>query len=160
MSPAGSIAVVRALSRAFRIVMTIGFVAIWIAACEFDDDSPSSKENPMVEGAPPSPTAGMAPPERAEELTLTIEGGTFNEDSLSVQQDELTVIHVENKDDRAYRVRFGEVVAMEEIAPSATTDVAFNAPNTVQVDGQLLAADSDTVLDTIQFTVQSPSGNP
>jgi hypothetical protein len=147
------------LGRAFRIVATLALVAILVAACGRDDDSPSSQQNELVEGAPPSPTAGVPAAERAEELTLTIEGGKFDEDSFSAQVDESTVIHVDNKDGTAYRVRFGDVVAMEEIGPSGVTDIAFTAPNAVEGEGELLAADSDTTLDTIQFTIQGPSGS-
>jgi hypothetical protein len=149
------------LLRMLSFLMSLVLITTVASACGDDDDETSgstSEEVDAVEGAPPSPAEGVQVNERAEEATITIENGKFGSDTLTVQQDEPTVVLFQNKDGQAYRVRFGDVVAMEEIPASAETDVAFNAPNPVETEGELIAADADTVLDTIQFVVQSPSG--
>lgn len=140
-------------------LLSLLLIAVLAVACGGDgDDDVVPEDNAIVEGAPPTPTAGVPPAEEAEEATITISGGAFSADSLTVQQSEPTVVHFDNQDDQAYRIRFGDVVAMEEIPAMTVSNIGFNAPNPVEIDGELLAADSDTVLDTIQFIVQAPSG--
>jgi hypothetical protein len=143
--------------RTFRLIAVLSLIAVATAACERGNDEVSD-DNPVVQNAPPSPTAGVAPPERAEEAALTIEGGKFLDDRLTVQQDEPTVVHITNKDSQDYRVRFGDVVAEQEISSAGITDVSITAPSPVELEGELLGADSDNVLDTIQFIVQAPGG--
>jgi hypothetical protein len=141
----------------FRLIAALTLIAIAATACEPGGDEVSD-DNPIVRNAPPSATSGVAPPERAEEAALTIADGKFSDDRLTVQQDEPTVVHITNKDSQVYRVRFGDVIAEEEIASAGITDVSFTAPNPVEIEAQLLEADSDKVLDTIQFVVRAPGG--
>lgn len=106
----------------------------------------------------PLPTAAANVPPESDVRAIAIVDGRFGVAELSLQQGEPTVLHVVNGDDRAYRLRIRDLVTVTPIAPRAATTVEFTTPVVARYEGELLAADTDTVLDTVPVVVLGPGG--
>ncbi len=125
-----------------------------LAACVGEDEEVANQRQVALRV---TPTAIAALPPGIEEATLHIRDGQFGVDQLLLQEDEPTVLHVVNTDERAYRLRIVEdLVTATPIAPSTTTPLGFTTPDAGRYEGQLLAAEGDEVLDTVAVIVQSP----
>ena len=143
------------LRAGLRLVVLAPLLLGMLAGCGDEDEEVATDR----EGIPTvTPTAVAALPDAIEEATLTIAGGAFGVDELVLQEDEPTVLHVVNADDRAYRFRIVEdLVTATPIAADGTTAVKFTTPLANVYEGQLLAAEDD-VVDTIRVVVQAAGG--
>ena len=127
-----------------------------LAACG-DSDEELATEREGVPTVPPTTLAAL--PDDIGEATLAITGGAFGVEELLLQEDEPTLLHVVNNDDRAYRFRVVEdLVTLTPIAPRATTDVGFTTPKANVYEGQLLPAEGEETLDTVRVVVLGPGG--
>lgn len=117
-----------------------------------DEEVVTERENPALV----TPSALVEVPPSTEEATIHIAAGPFGEELLILQEDEPTVLHVVNGDETAYRLWIGEALLTTTAIPAAAvTDVGFTTPNAAEYEGSLLAAEDDTVLDTVVVRVQS-----
>jgi hypothetical protein len=109
-----------------------------------------------------SPTTLAELPNTIEAVEVTVSNGTFSVDQLTLQEDEPSILRVTNKDDTAYRIKIKpDLVTATAVPANKTTDIAFTTPKANTYEGDLLAADSDKVLDTVDVVVQSPGAvNP
>lgn len=104
-----------------------------------------------------SPTAIADLPEEIEEATIEIASGEFGVDNLVLQEGAPTVLFVVNADDQPYRFQIVEdLLTATAIAAGTTTEINFTTPNAATYEGQLLGADTDEVLDTLDVVVQAP----
>lgn len=105
-----------------------------------------------------APTAVAALPAGIKEATITVSGGTFDVDQVTLLRDQPTVLHVVNHDNRAYRFRIRGLVNATPIAAGTTTNVGFTTPKPAVDEGDLLPASGDAPLDTVRVVVQEASG--
>ncbi len=104
-----------------------------------------------------SPTTLAELPNAIEAVEVTVSNGTFGVDQLTFQEDQPSILRVTNKDNNAYRLQIKpNLVAATAVAANKTTDIQFTTPKANTYEGDLLAADSDKVLDTVDIVVQSP----
>lgn len=130
-------------------------LAVALAGCGEEEEVAEPREAvPNV-----TPTALAALPEGVEEATLEIRDAAFGVDEVILQEAEPTVLHVVNYDDRTYLLRIVEdLVTATPIPAATTTNVAFTTPKAAEYEGQLLDAESEDVLDTVDVVVQAPGG--
>ena len=122
-----------------------------------DGDEEVATEREGVPTAPPTTLAAL--PDDIGEATVEIASGAFGVEELTLQENEPTLLHVVNNDDRAYRFRIVEdLVTATAIAPRATTDVGFTTPRANVYEGQLLPAAGEEVLDAVRVVVLGPGG--
>lgn len=137
-------------------VLTVLLIGLTLSGCvvgDSDEETATERDGPL----PVTPDALDEAPEGVGEATITITGGELVEELLTLQEDEPTILHVVNGDETAYRLWIGEDLVITTTIPAAvTTDVEFTTPNAAVYEGRLLAADDDTVLDTMVVRVQSP----
>lgn len=148
------------LTTAGRLLLTVIVLAFFIAACgdEEEENSTGTGESIVEPGSNPSPEAGNLVEDQIEERTLTISGGELAEDQLTLTLNQPVVIHVVNEDDQAYRMEIPEYLTSTEIAPSATTDVAFTMPVAADVEGKLLPPGEGDPIATFRVLVQEAGG--
>lgn len=134
------------------IVVAIALGPFLVAGCGEDDEV--AREREAVPSVTPTALAGL--PGGVEVAELTIVDGEFDVGELILQEDEPTVLNIVNHDDRTYRFRIGDVLTPTEIAADTTTRLEFTTPNPNHSTGQLLAANTDDVLDEINVLILAP----
>ena len=145
------------LARQLRILIVLAAGMLLLAACVGDDDDSKSAENRNTFGNVTPENRADVPP-RVEEVTIKITNGKIDTETLTFQQDEPSVLHVENGDSQAHRIEITpNLVTPTDIAASTTTDVKFTTPNADRYELKLLpASGTGDPLDTVQVIVQAP----
>lgn len=136
------------------VVLTVPLIA---AGCGgFGDDEVAE---PRTGGVDAVPAELNKLPEGIEEATIAIANGTFDLETLYLQEDEPTVLHVTNQDSKAYRLEITPaLVTPALVAASATTDVGFTTPLASTYEVHLLPESGNGILATARVIVQSPGG--
>ena len=130
-----------------------------LAACS--DDSKESDDRDTFGNVTPEQRADV--PVEVEEISVTIREAEFEVETITLQEDEPSIIHVDNTDTEAYRIQITpELVTPTDIPASVMTGVEFTTPNAGRYELELLpAAGSEEPLDSIDVIVQSPGAvNP
>ena len=103
---------------------------------------------------PPEDVAALEAAEAPVEVTsLVVRDGAFALGRLVLREGVPTVLHVANGDDRAYRLRTGDLVTPTPIPANDVTAVEFTSPVASTYEGELLAAEGDKVLATVPVVV-------
>ena len=144
------------IARPVRILIVLAAGMLMLAACGGDDDSKSAENRDNFGNVTPENRADVPP--RVEEVTIKIANGTIDTETLTFQQDEPSVLHVENADSQAYKIEITpNLVTPTDIAASTMTDVKFTTPNADHYELRLLpASGTGDPLDTLQVIVQAP----
>jgi len=132
---------------------------VLLAACS--DDSRESDDRDTFGHVAPEQRADV--PVEVGEVSITISEAEFEVETITLQEDEPSIVHVDNTDSEAYRIQImPELVTPTDIPASVMTDVEFTTPNPGRFELELLpATGSDEPLDTIDVIVQSPGAvNP
>jgi hypothetical protein len=137
----------------WRTVILLVASTLLLAACS--DDSKESDDRDTFGNVTPEQRANV--PVEVEEVTIAISDGEFDVETITLQEDEPSIVHVENADGQAYRVQITpELVTPTDIPASAATDVKFTTPNADRYELELLpASGSDEALDSIDVIVQA-----
>ena len=137
----------------WRTVILLAASTLLLAACS--DDSKESNDRDTFGNVTPEQRANV--PVEVEEVTIAISDGEFDVETITLQEDEPSIVHVENADGQAYRVQITpELVTPTDIPASAATDVKFTTPNADRYELELLpASGSDEALDSIDVIVQA-----
>ncbi|HEV2072778.1 MAG TPA: cupredoxin domain-containing protein [Thermomicrobiales bacterium] len=97
-------------------------------------------------------------PEGLEAAILEIEDGEFDEDELTLQQGEPTVLQIVNGDDRPYEFLIEDLVAVQSIPAGTTAQIEFTTPNPGDYAGLLLDPEDESVVSEVTVTVQDAGG--
>ena len=100
-------------------------------------------------------------PEGVEEVSISISGGAIELESVTLQQNEPTILHIDNQDQAAYSIQIvPNLVTPTTVGASSITDVSFTTPNANRYTLELRVADgTGAPLDTVDVLVQSPGGD-
>lgn len=147
------------IRRSLRLAMiaTLSVVMLLAVACGDDDDIADVAQD-TSEQFTGSPTASAGQDEGTEELVVTIEDGEFADGDIQLQQNQPTILLVENRDDVAYRLTIGELVVNEGLPAGTTTRVEFTTPVVEDYPAELLPAEGEEALDTMEVRVIGPGG--
>jgi hypothetical protein len=145
------------IARPLRILIVLAAGMLMLAACGGGDDDSKSAENRNNFGNVTPENRADVPP-RVEEVSIKIQDGKIDTETLTLQQDEPSVLHVENADNQAYKIEITpNLVTPTDIAASTATDVKFTTPNADRYELKLLpASGTGDPLDTLQVIVQAP----
>lgn len=127
-------------------------ILLLVSTC--GDDSEVAEERDVVPAVTPSALAAL--PEGVEVASIVIQDGEFQTSEIILQEDEPSVLSVDNQDDRAYRLQIGDLVTPTEIRANAVTEVKFTTPIPEEYEAELLAEEEDDVIATIPVVVISP----
>ncbi len=141
--------------RVMAVVM-LSLVMVFAAACGDDDDDQAEVADQADQPFTASPTAIAGQESDTEELTLVVENGEFDESDIELMEGRPTILLVENRDDEAYRLNIGDLVVNEGIPAGTTTRVEFTTPVVEDYEAELLPAEGDEALDTMQVRVIGP----
>lgn len=137
------------------MAVTLGLVTLLLTGCSRDM---AVADDPTVPPAV-SPPASSSQPNDIEALIVGVSNGQFAVDDIVLLEDAPTVLHLENRDDQAYRLQIEPaLVNLTPIPAATTTIVSFTTPNAGEFEGQLLGTDSAEVLDTVRVVVRAPGG--
>lgn len=102
------------------------------------------------------PTAGDVDVSAAtnQDAALAVAGSSFGAEELVLRAGGATTLRVANGDDRAYRLRIGDLVAPTPIVAGGVTQIHFTTPTDAVYEGQLLHANEDRVLDALRVVVR------
>ena len=129
----------------------LGVLMLAGSAC-IEDDTEVARDPVRVPTV--TPTAIAALPGGIEVAQLAINDGSFVVEEVVLQQLEPTILEVINHDDRPYRLRIGDLLTVTEIPADTTRRIEFTTPSAMIYTGELVAAESDDVLDEVFVTVQ------
>ena len=139
----------------FMVVLITGLTLL--AGCGGDK---SKEAEPRNNFGNVSPVNRADVPPGVEEVSISIKGGKIETETLTFQQNEPSVLHVENADTSSYQIRITpDLVTDTDVAPSKTTDIKFTTPNANRYELQLrLAGSTGDPIDTLDVIVQSAGG--
>lgn len=137
-------------------IVALGIAMIFVAACGDDDDDVADVAEDSDEVFTGSPTASAGQDEGTEELVVVIEDGEFEDGDIELQVDQPTILVVENRDEEAYRLTIGDLVVGEALPAGTATRVEFTTPVVEDYTAELLPAEGDEALDTMEVRVIGP----
>jgi hypothetical protein len=96
-----------------------------------------------------------------EKAKLTLKGGKFAESGLLLQQNQPTVLNIDNSDNQAYQLQFvPNLVGPTAIAAATTTQIEFTDPDRGIYEAQLLDPDTGQVMAKLTVEIETPAGDP
>jgi len=96
-------------------------------------------------------------PADIESAKVTITGGVFDVDELTLSQGQPTDLTVVNHDNDAYTLEIESLVAGTPIEAEATTEIGFTTPAAGKYTARLIALDG-TIVDELSVVVLAPDG--
>jgi hypothetical protein len=142
------------LNLLFRALMLL-ILAASLVACGDEDEEVATDQDAV----PAASAEGVDElPEGLEAATLEIADGEFDEDELTLQQGEPTVLQIVNGDDRPYEFLIEDLVAVQEIPAGATAQIEFTTPNPGEYAGLLLDPEDESVVAEVTVRVQEAGG--
>ena len=144
--------------RSVRVVAVamLSFMMVLAAACGEDDDDQAAVANQADQPFSGSPTALAGQESDTEEITVVIENGEFNESDIELTEGSPTIMVVENRDGEAYRLTIGDLVVSQGIPAGSSTRVEFTTPVVEDYTAELLPAEGEEALDTMEVRVIGP----
>lgn len=137
------------------VVAVIVLLLVSVTGCADDEDDADDAEELRPISVPA--TAVIEFPRDIEERQIVIEGGEFDEDSITSIAEEPVILTFVNRDDEAYTFEVADVITEEEIPAATETMVEFNIPTEGNYEGQLLGPDGEEI-DAMFFEVTGPGG--
>jgi hypothetical protein len=142
---------------AIRIVALAGAVAA-LTACGGQQTAPSQT---VVSHPIASPgTATSLEPVGVQTTNVKVSGGKFGVDAIALQENQPVILKIDNADATPYRFQIApNLVVATPVAASTTTSISFSNPIAGTYKGELLPAQGDQPLASLDVKVQSASGN-
>jgi cupredoxin-like protein len=121
----------------------------------------TEQSQPVVSHPIASPgTATSLEPVGVQTTDVKVSGGKFSVDAIALQEDRPSVVNIDNADATPYRFQIApDLVVATPVAASTTTSISFTNPKAGAYKGDLLPAQGDQPLDSLDVNVQSASGN-
>ncbi|HEU5433836.1 MAG TPA: cupredoxin domain-containing protein [Thermomicrobiales bacterium] len=144
-------------NRAARVV-ALALAIGGLTACVGQETKPSQP----VESHPiASPgTATSLEPVGIQTTDVKVSDGKFGVDSIALQEDRPSIVKIDNADATPYRFQVApDLVIATPVPASTTTAISFTNPKAGAYKGELLPAQGDQPLDSLDVNVQAASGN-
>ena len=139
----------------------VGVLALVIGGLTACIGQASQPSQPVVSNPIASPgTATSLQPVGMQTVDVKVSGGKFGVDSIALQEDRPSIVKIDNADATPYRFQVSpNLVVATPVAASATTAIEFTNPKAGTYKGELLPAQGDQPLASLDVNVQSASGN-
>jgi hypothetical protein len=135
-----------------RIMAAFTLLAVLAVACTGDDDEPDADDLRPITA---TPTAVVGLPEDINEVTVIVEDGSFDTDTINAIVGQPVLLTIANRDAETYTLVVESLITETEIPGAAETEAPFNAPNEGEYEGTLVDSDGEEV-DTIFVVVEAP----